>query len=150
MMSYESIDKIQNVLANEVFGHTKDAKKAAGRCLGTFIEIITYYLLKAWGFDDYISIESGLVEYGNSEITHNVEFSLHPCEYKYECIQDDASELTASKLIKAASHNPDFPKYIEKTSNKLVDKGVIRNAAKIGYDECSILVANTNLRNRGV
>jgi hypothetical protein len=33
-------------LALEVFGHTTDAKKAAGRALGTIVEIITFYLLK--------------------------------------------------------------------------------------------------------
>jgi hypothetical protein len=34
-MSYPSIDKVQNVLAEEVFGYAKDKKKAAGRgCKG--------------------------------------------------------------------------------------------------------------------
>ena len=43
-MPYPSIDKVQNVLAEEVFGYAKDRKKAAGRALGTFIEIINFYL----------------------------------------------------------------------------------------------------------
>lgn len=42
-MAYESVDKLQKVLAEEIFSHTKDPKKAAGRALGTFIEIITYF-----------------------------------------------------------------------------------------------------------
>ena len=45
-MSYQSIDKVQSVLAEEVFGYAKDKKKAAGRALGTFIEIINFYLGK--------------------------------------------------------------------------------------------------------
>ncbi len=45
-MAYESVDKLQRVLAEEVFNHTKDPKKASGRALGTLVEIITYYLLK--------------------------------------------------------------------------------------------------------
>lgn len=45
-MAYESVDKLQKLLADEVFHYTLDKKKAAGRALGTFIEIITYYLLK--------------------------------------------------------------------------------------------------------
>ena len=77
-MSYESVDKLQNVLGNKIFHYTKDKKKAAGRALGTLVEIITYYLLKTWGLNNSISIEKGLVEYGNEEIRHNVEYSLHP------------------------------------------------------------------------
>ena len=45
-MSYESIDTVQNVLANTVFAHTQSQKKAAGRALGTFVEIIAYYTWK--------------------------------------------------------------------------------------------------------
>ena len=77
-MSYQSIDTLQKVLSETVFTHTKDAKKAAGRALGTLIEIITYYLLNEWKFSRSIAIERGIEEYGNSEITHNVEFSMHP------------------------------------------------------------------------
>ena len=77
-MSYESIDTLQKALQEQVFEHTKDAKKAAGRALGTIVEIITYYLFKDWGLNDCMSIERGLPEYGNSDITHNVEFLLHP------------------------------------------------------------------------
>ena len=39
-MSYESVDKLQKLLAEEVFSYTSDRKKAAGRALGTFLEII--------------------------------------------------------------------------------------------------------------
>ena len=38
-MAYESVDKLQKVLADEVFKHTKDPKKASGRALGTLVEI---------------------------------------------------------------------------------------------------------------
>jgi hypothetical protein len=41
-MAYESEDKLQKVLAHEVFNHTKDPKKAPGRALGTLVEILTY------------------------------------------------------------------------------------------------------------
>jgi hypothetical protein len=56
----------------------KIKKKAAGRALGTFIEIINFYLLKTWDLEQSTSIERGLSEYGNPEIRHNVEYSLHP------------------------------------------------------------------------
>jgi hypothetical protein len=77
-MRYQSVDKLQRVLVETVFHYAEDKKKAAGRALGTLVEIITYYALKGWGFRDNVAIERPLAEYGNAEITHNVEFSLHP------------------------------------------------------------------------
>src|SRR5437867_10766479 len=77
-MAYESIDQLQKALAETIFGHTDDRKKAAGRALGTLVEVITFYLLKQWGLGKSIAIERGLAEYNNPEITHNVEYSLHP------------------------------------------------------------------------
>lgn len=76
-MSYQSIDKIQSLLASSTFGYASDNKKAAGRALGTFIEIITFYLLKTWRLEHFMAIERPLPEFANSEITHNVEFTLH-------------------------------------------------------------------------
>src|SRR2546428_5731210 len=80
VMPYESVDRLQNVLVEEVFHYAKDAKKAAGRALGTLVEIITFYLLKSWGFEHSVAIERALAEYGNPDITHNVEYSLHPIQ----------------------------------------------------------------------
>jgi len=77
-MSYESVDKLQKTLSDEVFHYAADKKKAAGRALGTLVEIITFYLLRSWKFRDSIAIERPIPEYGNSEICHNVEYSLHP------------------------------------------------------------------------
>jgi hypothetical protein len=47
-MSFESVDRLQNMLAKEVFSYTKDPKKASGRALGTFVKIISFYLLESW------------------------------------------------------------------------------------------------------
>ena len=77
-MTYESVDQLQRTLTEEVFGYARDSKKAAGRALGTIVEIVTFYLLKTWGLDSSISIETKVPEYGRPEITHNVEYSLHP------------------------------------------------------------------------
>src|SRR6267154_1089654 len=76
-MAYASVDQLQKVLAKKVFHYAKDSKKTAGRALGTLVEIITFYLLKSWGFEHSMAIERALAEYGNPEITHNVEYSLH-------------------------------------------------------------------------
>lgn len=77
-MAYESVDALQKILAQDVFHYTQDAKKAAGRALGTLVEVITFYVLKSWGLEHSIGIERGLAEFGNPEITHNVEYSLYP------------------------------------------------------------------------
>ncbi|MBX2912601.1 MAG: hypothetical protein M9954_06970 [Cyclobacteriaceae bacterium] len=102
IMSYESVDKLQNALGKKVFHYTQDRKKAAGRALGTIVEIITYYLLKTWGFNNSTSIERGLFEYGNDEITHNVEYSLHPIIKEYKItVENDGNSITAQKILKA-------------------------------------------------
>ncbi|MGB3514344.1 MAG: hypothetical protein WBA93_35065 [Microcoleaceae cyanobacterium] len=62
-MSYSSIDEIQKVLAQSIFKHTLDKKKAAGRALGTIVEIITYYLIRQWNIYSYVTIELRLPEF---------------------------------------------------------------------------------------
>jgi hypothetical protein len=76
-MGYESVDKLQNLLATEIFHYTNDKKKAAGRALGTFVELITYYVIKNWQLEVFTAIERPLPEFANGDITHNVEFTLH-------------------------------------------------------------------------
>jgi hypothetical protein len=76
-MGYDSVDKLQNLLASEVFHYTNDRKKAAGRALGTFVELIIYYVIKNWNLEHFTAIEHSLPEFANNEITHNVEFTLH-------------------------------------------------------------------------
>src|SRR3989338_3752716 len=118
-MTYQSVDKLQRVLATEVFKHTKDPKKAAGRALGTLVEIITYYLLKEWGLNDHISIERGLEEYGNPEIKHNVEYSLHPVIGNFDIsIEKNDKSLTANTIINALKKHKFHLKGFEKKTNQ--------------------------------
>lgn len=99
-MAYESVDKLQKVLAEDVFKHTKDPKKASGRALGTLVEIITYYLLKTCGLNNQISIERGLAEYGNPYITHNVEYSLHPIvRSSFLTIAESEKSITSNIIL---------------------------------------------------
>ena len=131
-MSYQSIDTLQNVLRETVFSHTKDAKKAAGRCLGTLIEIITYYLLNEWKMQDAISIERALPEYGNPDITHNVEFTLHPIIREETRPHANSVKFSAKNIVK------DFglsDKIIIKNHNLLDKDGSIRNACTIAESE---------------
>ena len=67
-MPYPSVDKLQQTLAATVFSYATDRKKAAGRALGTLVEIITYYTIRSWGMRDHIAIERPLPEFGNAVI----------------------------------------------------------------------------------
>ncbi|WP_300718169.1 hypothetical protein [uncultured Desulfovibrio sp.] len=134
-MSYLSIDEIQNYLASSFFNRTNDSKKASGRALGTFIEIITYYLLKSWGFHQNMSIETQLPEYGVPSLTHNVEFTLHKSEGCASVDISNLSKLTTSAIIKNFSLNN--AGFIKASSKKVYCKGssVIKNGALLGRDD---------------
>jgi hypothetical protein len=143
-MTYESIDKLQNALGEQVFHYTQDKKKAAGRALGTIVEIITYYLLKTWGFNNSTSIERSLKEYGNEDISHNVEYSLHPIVEEYEIsIEKDGNSITATKILKELNANGIETAKFEKKNNNLLDKNnILRNACTIGESTNSFLLVN--------
>ena len=142
-MSYESVDQLQKALTEDVFGYAKSSKKAAGRALGTIVEIITFYLLESWKLNGSLSIEKRIPEFGNSEITHNVEYSLHPkfTEIKVEVVNDGKS-ITAHKLLKALDTRGDFSEF-EKTNNRLISNdNILRNACVIAKARNSYLVAS--------
>lgn len=142
-MAYESVDRLQNALGEQVFHYTQDKKKAAGRALGTMVEIITYYLLKTWGFNNSTSIERGLVEYGNEDISHNVEYSLHPIIQEHVItVANDGNSITATKILKALGGATDISKF-EKKNNTLLDKhNILRNACTIGESKESFLLTS--------
>lgn len=126
-MSYQSIDTLQKVLSERVFSYTKDAKKAAGRALGTMIETISFYLLNEWGFNKYICIEKGLEEYGNPDIKHNVEFTLHPLINEYQITYKGCLPITSSKILTLIDNLHISPK-----GNTLLDKNnTLKNGCTI-------------------
>ncbi|MDE6337589.1 MAG: hypothetical protein K2L34_13580 [Muribaculaceae bacterium] len=135
-MSYQSIDILQKSLASTVFSTKKDAKKAAGRALGTIVEIITYYLLREWGFTPNIQIETKLPEFGNEEITHNVEFTLHQMLHKEEQIA--VKPLTYTRIKNLFDFNPQHSK-----NGSFIDKNnILKNSAVIGKHNNSIAICN--------
>ena len=142
-MAYDSVDKLQNALGEHVFHYTKDRKKAAGRALGTIVEIITYYLLKSWGFNNSTSIERRLSEYGNEEISHNVEYSLHPIIKEYQiAIPNDGKSITANKVLKALGNKVDLTTF-DKKNNTLLDKhNVLRNACTVAESNKTFLLTS--------
>ena len=146
-MPYPSVDALQNMLAREVFGHTAHSKKAAGRALGTLVEVITYYTLTSWGFRDAIAIERGLPEYANEIISHNVEYTLHPIiERSNPIVKDPRLPLSSTKIIKKLGDrygwiNTDN----KKGSNHLVSSDrVLRNSCTIAETKSRFAIAHLN------
>lgn len=137
-MAYQSIDELQTLLSQEVFGDRQDSKKAAGRALGTFIETIVFYLLRQCGENDSVAIERPLAEYGHEEITHNVEFTLHPVRHVYPSIEIPANIPTTARQIAKRIELADT---FVLTGQKVINKGVIQNACVIGSDEKSMVIA---------
>lgn len=137
-MSYESVDKLQNLLATDVFHYAADKKKASGRALGTFIEVITYYLIKNWKYETFAAIERPLPEFANDDITHNVEFTLHGSKLLLsEPFTKNDFPLSGNKIRKKHKEIGDNDL---KKSIMLVDKNAtIRNACNITEKEKSFI-----------
>lgn len=141
-MTYPSIDKLQKALSSDVFGDRADTKKAAGRALGTILELISYYLVEAWEIGDAASIELRVPEYGNPEITHNVEFAMHPI-VDQESIDASKVEtpLTSAKIFKLSKFES-YPKDYKKNTSLLSSNSVKRNGAVIYNDGSDLLIAS--------
>ena len=146
-MAYESVDQLQKTLAETVFTYAEDKKKAAGRALGTLVEIITFYLLKTWGLGASVAIERGLEEYKNPDITHNVEYSLHPVKF-IERLQLATPELpiTPAKIFKYFGERLQHLNGFEKKGHALLSSsGVLRNACVLGHENDVVLVGLVSL-----
>ncbi len=142
-MTYQSVDALQRTLADTVFAYTSDRKKAAGRALGTLVELITFYALRSWDMRDHMVIEKKVPEFANPEILHNVEFSLHRILSKYSLQTTTMTlPLTAAKLKRAM---PSLQQEKLKATQLLSSGGVKRNACVIMENDSRILVANLDL-----
>lgn len=147
-MAYKSIDEVQEYLAKEVFGRTNDAKKASGRALGTFIETITYYLLKTWNFQQLMSIETRLPEYGYPDLTHNVEFTLHKLHNLYKTSLNNDKSLTTLSLSKQLGLTQ-YHLFESASSKKIYDhqEHSQKNCSVIGCDKRHQYIANIDYNN---
>ncbi|CAD6493023.1 MAG: hypothetical protein DIAAKJNI_00430 [Candidatus Argoarchaeum ethanivorans] len=144
-MAFESVDQLQKALTRNVFSYAKDSKKATGRALGTIVEIMTFYLLKSWGLNNSISIEKRIPEFGNPDITHNVEYSLHPIynEYFVE-LPNDGKSLTAHRILAKLSKKQNIDNFQRLSNNLLTRNGILRNGCAIASNDNSYLVASIN------
>jgi len=137
-MTYASIDILQKALQKEYWGNSQDGKKAAGRALGTIIEIITFYIIESWKLSQHLAIEKGIAEFGNADITHNVEYTLHPI-YKIHKLKIpfDEKTLSAKKIMKLWFELPSLPDKISiadydiKNNTLLTKRNILRNACTL-------------------
>ncbi|MFB3890799.1 MAG: hypothetical protein ACE15C_02120 [Phycisphaerae bacterium] len=132
-MAYPSVDRLQRAPASDVFHYAKDAKKAAGRALGTLVEIITFYALKSWGLERNVAIERPLSEFANADITHNVEFSLHPAATTAQLpFGRDDIPLTTRKIARTAPlASLDIPEASVKSASLLSSDLTLRNSCTV-------------------
>ena len=146
-MAFESVDQLQRLLMETVFHYAQDKKEAAGRALGTLVEIVTFYTLRAWGFRDLIAIERPLPEFRNPEITHNVEYSLHP---KLQAITATVTEfrlpLSAAKLLRLLPDNlrPLADERPAKSNQLLTSDRILRNSCTIAETHSGPFIAHLN------
>lgn len=99
-------------------------------------------MVKSWGYEKSIAIERPLPEYGNSEITHNVEFSLHPVLRGARLFLPNRLPLTSARVLDAINKK-DFPvTAFQKSGNVLLSSaGILRNSCVIATAHTSFLVA---------
>lgn len=138
-MSYMSIDELQKALSTSIFSDRQDVKKAAGRALGTLVELITFYLLREWGLGPTISIELSVPEFGNPKITHNVEFGIHPIISSTHIYLNNNDKTITSNIICKAYGNQKF----KKKSTRLLSKDKVqRNACIFDENNDYLFIAN--------
>jgi hypothetical protein len=142
-MPYESVDRLQKVLSETIFADRQDCKKAAGRALGVLVEVITFYLLKSWGFEKSISIERPLPEFGNAAITHNVEYSLHPILQEFDfAVSRVKLPLKSTHLFaELGAVGMDLRSFTPEAHTLLSSKRILRNSCHLARGPHSYLVA---------
>lgn len=141
-MPYPSVDAVQKALGETLFSNRTDIKKAAGRALGTIVELITFYMIKQWGYLPHLTIERGLAEFGNDAITHNVEFGIHHCFEKRLISITDADfnlPLSAKKIRKIFGIQE---KSLQKSNVLFCRKEILRNACVIEENASELYVAH--------
>lgn len=141
-MTYGSIDKLQRALADDVFAHAKDSKKAAGRALGTILESLTYFLIRSWDLDQSIAIEQRLPEFGAPDIVHNVEFSLHSrlARLDVPVAYDPGRALTTTSARRASPAMKEFLQGWDLDSKPLISAdGIQTNCAVIHQSEAGLI-----------
>lgn len=141
-MAYESVDQLQKLLVEKVFHYAKDSKKAAGRALGVLVEVVAFYLLKSWGFERSVAIEKKIPEFGRPDITHNVEYSLHPILRQQRLVLPHKRPITTTRILACADTNKfSLVDFTAGGGVLLTTGGVLRNSCVVANGKSSHLVA---------
>ena len=113
--------------------------------MGTLVEIITFYALNLWGFRDHIVIERSVPEFANTDILHNVEFSLHPIQTQHEVeIVSLSLPLTPAKI----KHHLSFLKGTAIKSTQVLSRDAVkRNATVLVENKTGPVIANIDTLN---
>jgi hypothetical protein len=140
---YQSVDALQIALATTIFADTGAPKKAAGRALGTLVELITFYMIRDWGLERSLAIERGLTEYGNSRIKHNVEFTLHPADSDRNVPRLDLGKTMTSRQIalSVAATGAGLGDAVLRPQGKLLGSGVLRHACTFAEEPDAFWIA---------
>jgi len=148
-MTWQSVEELQQFLSEKVFHQSGAPRKAAGRALGTLVEIITFYLLKSWGLEHSTLIERRLPEYANSAISHNVEFTLHPSKTLESgiIIEESNTSMTPKKILSKMSLRISSGSKT-KSANLVSSKGLLKNSCVICEDNDHIYAAYLNFWNQ--
>lgn len=140
-MSYESVDALQKALADTVFSYARDQKKAAGRALGTLVEIIAYHTLVSWGLREHLVIEHRVPEFANPEIVHNVEFSLHNIRRREKIdVNDTGLPITPAKIRNKTNLLQN--RELKAGAQLLSSDHLKRNSALLANPESSLVTAS--------
>jgi hypothetical protein len=106
------------------------------------IEVITFYLIESWGLRHSLVIEKALAEYGNPEITHNVEYTLHPVlqmsNYNISGVQPSVS----ASMIRKALRDATITEKLSGPSTSLLRAGILRNCCVVHRPLNQIVVAH--------
>jgi len=139
---------MQSLLSQTVFSHADSPKKAAGRALGTIVEIIGFYLIKAWGHEYEIAIEKPLPEYANQDITHNVEFTFHHSKPLGMLETPKSSAITSSQIFNSANLPERFQK--PTATRYLIKNAAIKNSCTIAYSDTSFCNAYFSIDKKNI
>jgi len=132
-----TVDELQKLITHQFFADRASPKKAAGRALGALVELVTYYKLVSWGFQNQIIIENKIAEFGRPKITHNVEFSIHKVQSQtVKAFDKSKLPLTASKFGKLTGLTPN------KSRTALSKNGLYRNSSEFIENEKNSTIAN--------
>jgi hypothetical protein len=107
--------------------------------------------LKSWGFEHSVAIERSLAEYGNPEITHNVEYSLHPILREHRLLLNNPKlPVTSTRIFSEIDEEQFSLGAFEKSSMTLLTSSkILRNSCTIANGRQSHLVATLDTLNHG-